>query len=81
MNPPKRRGPVLGNRPPYAHESTTTTALDGPSLSLSKHWIRYQEDQFGDFYEPPESAPVRVTRGAAHDCGVCGCVLQYAQAA
>jgi hypothetical protein len=33
MNPRKRRGPVLGNRP--SHDSTTTTALDGPSLSLS----------------------------------------------
>ena len=30
MNPRKRRGPVLGNRP--SHDSTTT-ALDGPSVS------------------------------------------------
>jgi hypothetical protein len=75
----KRRGPVLANRP--SHDSTTTTALDGPSLSLSRQWISYQEDQFGDFYEPPETAPIRVARGAAKDYEVCGCAALYRLAA
>lgn len=62
MNPWKRRGPALGDRP--SHDSTATTALDGPCLSLSRQWIPYQEDQLGDFSEPPETTPIR---GATQD--------------
>jgi hypothetical protein len=72
MSPRKRRGPVVGNRPSCALNSTATTTLDGPSLSLSSAWIPYQEDQFGDVCEPPGTDPVRVTREATPDCG---CVL------
>jgi hypothetical protein len=79
MNPGKRRGPALGDRP--SHDSTTATALDGPSLSLSKQWIPYQEDRSGDFYEPPETVSVRVTSGATRDREVCGCVRIYRLAA
>jgi hypothetical protein len=75
MSPRKRRGPVLGNRP--SHDSTTTTALDGLSLSLSRHWIPYQEDQYGDYWEPLETAP----RGATQDREGCGCVPGYCLAA
>jgi hypothetical protein len=73
----KRRGPALGNRP--SHDSTTTTALDGLSLSLSKQWIPYdEEDLSGDFLEPPEIVPIRVIRAPDRECG---CVLLYGRAA
>jgi hypothetical protein len=73
MSTRKRRGPVLRNRPSHANESTTTTALDGLSLYLSKHWIRYQEDQYGDFKEPPDSAHVFLRPLSTRGCVGCGC--------
>jgi len=64
----KRRGPVLANRPSHdSHDSTTTTALDGPSLSLSRQWIPYLEDSLGDCCEPPETAHIRVIGKATPD--------------
>jgi hypothetical protein len=57
----KRRGPVSANRP--SHDSTTTTALDGLSLTLSRQWIPYDEDSAGDYYESPEAAFVPVAQG------------------
>jgi hypothetical protein len=76
VNPRKRRGPALGDRP--SHDSTATTALDGPSVSLSRHWLPYQEDQFGDFCEPPETTPLC---GATQDSEGCGCAPRYGLAA
>jgi hypothetical protein len=65
VSPRKRRGPVLGNRPSHtSHDSTTTTAFEGPSLSLSSQWIPYDEDSAGDYYESPEAAFVPVAQGA-----------------
>jgi hypothetical protein len=72
MNAQKRRGSVLGNRP--SHDSIATRTLDGPRLLLSKHWIRYQEDQDGDFCESPDATLVRATRRATRDREGCGCV-------
>jgi hypothetical protein len=75
----KRRGPVLGNRP--SHDSTTTTALDGLSLSLSKHWIRHQEDQCGDFWELSDTALVLPAPGPTRKGAGCGCAGWYTVAA
>jgi hypothetical protein len=72
----KRRGPVLANRP--SHDSTTHTALDGLSLTLSRHWSPYQEDQFGDYRESLEPTP---TGGVTQDSEGCGCVPRYRFAA
>jgi hypothetical protein len=79
MSPRKRRGPALTNRP--SQDSITTTALEGLSLSLSKHWVRYQEDQAGDFWESPDLASVLMGRRATRDCVGCGCVPRYVDAA
>jgi hypothetical protein len=81
MNPRKRRRLVWGDQPSCTNIEAATMPLDGLSLSLSRYWIRYQEDQFGDFCEPPETAPLRVIRAAAHDRESCGCVSRYRLAA
>jgi len=69
----------VGSRP--SPNSTTATATESLSLPPTAHWFPYEEDEFGDSFEPPERVPLSESHRANRARVDCGCVPLYGLAA